>query len=150
MPRFTFWPLATGHEIRMIRMGCKNRPFYIIGAIQAKLRMKRWDIPDEVLGSYDPMLTVNKERLASIDLERLSYWIGQGAKCDEHTKSLLGLIGFLPISPTVYQVGWKMRRRKWLEEQRKARGEPPEDLPLDPNKRPFLWGHIPVKKNLLE
>ena len=65
-------------EIRLIKMGCKNRPFYHVGVLPAPKPLERH--PDEIIGSFDPMLNERNEKLLSIDLNRLAFWIGEGKK----------------------------------------------------------------------
>ncbi|RWS31492.1 28S ribosomal protein S16-like protein [Leptotrombidium deliense] len=93
--------------IRLHRIGCANRPFYQIGVIPNMKRVGR--IPDEVFGSYDPMPNENNEKLVAIDLDRLAYWLGQGAVPSISMKRILGLIGFFPMYPPLYKEAWEKR-----------------------------------------
>ena len=85
MVRF-FW--KTGDVIRLVRMGCTNRPFYHIGVIPARKRIGR--VPHEVIGSYDNFPNERNEKLVSIDLNRLTYWLGRGAEPSKSVGMLLG------------------------------------------------------------
>jgi len=87
MPRYKFfWP--SGTHIRLVRMGCTNRPFYHIGVIPKRKRIGR--VPHEVIGSYDPMPNEKNEKLVSIDLNRLTHWLGKGAEPSIGVAKLLG------------------------------------------------------------
>lgn len=79
-------------EIRLIKMGCRNRPFYHVGVLPLPKPKERY--PDEIIGSYDPMLNDRNEKLLSIDLHRLSFWLGEGAKPTEEVSHLLGMFLF--------------------------------------------------------
>ena len=70
-------------------MGCKNRPFYQLGALPARRRPNL--LPDEVLGNVDPIPNENNEIIASADLKRLSYWMGKEAMLSNGAKDVLGL-----------------------------------------------------------
>ena len=67
-------------RIRLARTGRTNRPFFRFGAFDSRTR--RDGSPIEYLGHYDPLV---KEFDASVklDLDRVQYWIGKGAKCSE-------------------------------------------------------------------
>ena len=67
-------------RIRLARTGRTNRPFYRFGAFDSRTR--RDGSPIEYLGHYDPLV---KEFDASVklDLDRVRYWLGHGAKCSE-------------------------------------------------------------------
>ena len=71
-------------KIRLARGGSKKRPFYSI--VAADSRMPRDGRFIEQLGYYDPMKDPFDLKL---DLERVDYWIGQGAQPSERVASLL-------------------------------------------------------------
>jgi len=68
--------------IRLARHGAKKKPFYHIVAIDK--RRARNAICTEKLGFYNPM-----EKHATINLERVKYWISTGAQCSETVAKLL-------------------------------------------------------------
>ena len=82
------WPLKSGFSVRLIRMGCKNRPFYQLGALPTRRRPNL--LPDEVLGNVDPIPNENNEIVASADLKRLSFWMGKGAKFSKGAENVMG------------------------------------------------------------
>lgn len=49
----------------------------------------------EQLGTYDPMVNVHGEKLVSLNTERITYWIGQGAHISQSCSILLGECGGL-------------------------------------------------------
>jgi ribosomal protein S16 len=83
------WPKKKGLCIRLIRMGCANRPFYQIGALPSTRRPHL--LPDEVIGCIDPVPNEKNEIIASVDLKRLAYWMGRGAQLSNGTQRVLGL-----------------------------------------------------------
>ena len=81
-------PHQGGFSIRLIRMGCKNRPFYQLGALPSRRRPNL--LPDEVIGNVDPIPNENNEIIACVDLKRLSYWMGKGAVFSKGAQNVLG------------------------------------------------------------
>jgi small subunit ribosomal protein S16 len=73
-------------RIRMARLGRTNRPFFRFGAFDSRTR--RDGRPIEYLGHYDPLVK-EFEQSVKLDLERVQYWIGKGAKCSETVASFL-------------------------------------------------------------
>ncbi|MFV0335769.1 MAG: 30S ribosomal protein S16 [Tropicimonas sp.] len=65
-------------KIRLTRGGSKKRPFYSI--VAADSRMPRDGRFIEKLGTYNPLLPKDSEDRVKIDLERVQYWLGQGAQ----------------------------------------------------------------------
>lgn len=82
------WPHKSGFGIKLVRMGCKNRPYYQIGAMPSRRRTGL--LPDEVIGSLDPVPNERNEIVAAVDLSRLSYWMGRGARLSVGMQTLLG------------------------------------------------------------
>ena len=71
-------------RLRLARMGRKKNPFYrIVAADQRAPRDGRFI---ERLGYYDPMKEPNDLK---VDLERVDYWLGQGASPSETVASLI-------------------------------------------------------------
>ena len=65
-------------KIRLARGGSKKRPHYSIVATDS--RMPRDGRFLEKLGTYDPLLAKDNEGRVKMDIERVQYWIGQGAQ----------------------------------------------------------------------
>ncbi|KAG7173761.1 probable 28S ribosomal protein S16, mitochondrial [Homarus americanus] len=99
--------------IRFAKHGCTNRPFFHIVVMEK--RKPRQGHVIEQLGTYDPLANAFGEKLCSINLERTSHWIGQGALISNSCAVLLGLSGLLPLHPTSYMLAW--RNRKAAEEK---------------------------------
>ena len=73
-------------SIRLSRAGAKNLPFYHL--VVTDSRNKRDGRYIERLGFFNPVGTDSEENLR-IDVERVDYWIGQGAQPSDRVKSLL-------------------------------------------------------------
>ncbi|MDG2374785.1 MAG: 30S ribosomal protein S16 [Woeseiaceae bacterium] len=72
--------------IRLSRAGAKKRPFYHL--VVTDSRNKRDGRYIERLGFFNPVGKQTEENLR-IDLERMDYWIGQGARPSDRVKTLL-------------------------------------------------------------
>ena len=70
--------------IRLSRTGCINAPSYRV--MVADTRAPRDGRFIEIVGSYDPK---RKGENYTLDLERIDYWLGQGAKASETVASLV-------------------------------------------------------------
>lgn len=70
--------------IRLRREGTKNRPFYRI--VVADKRSPRDGKFIETLGSYDPL---DKNQTTPLKLDRVDYWLKQGAQPSETVASLI-------------------------------------------------------------
>jgi len=73
-------------SIRLSRAGAKKRPFYHLVVTDSRNRRDGRYI--ERLGFFNPVGTENEENLR-IDMERVDYWIGQGAQPSDRVASLL-------------------------------------------------------------
>jgi len=104
----------TSLAIRLARHGCANRPFYHIVVIAHK--EKRDADPIEQIGTYDPVLNKNNEKMVAVNFERLKYWLSEGAQPSKPAAELLGLSGFLPIHPFTY-----IRARRHREAERREK-----------------------------
>lgn len=72
--------------IRLARGGAKRRPFY--GIMVADQRRSPRGRFIERVGFFNPRATGGEERLR-IDMERVDYWVGQGAQPSDRVVSLL-------------------------------------------------------------
>lgn len=79
-------------RLRMARTGRKNRPYFRLGAFDARTR--RDGTPIEFLGHYDPLLK-DFDKSVVIDVDRARHWIALGAKCTETVASFLKRKGVL-------------------------------------------------------
>jgi len=72
--------------IRLTRGGAKKRPFYHIVVTDSRNRRDGRYI--ERLGFFNPVAK-GKEVTLSMELERIDYWIGQGAQPSERVAQLV-------------------------------------------------------------
>lgn len=73
-------------RIRLARGGSKKRPFYsIVVADQRRATTSRFI---ERLGFFNPVAKGNEEKLR-VDVDRVQYWIGQGAQPTERVNQLV-------------------------------------------------------------
>jgi small subunit ribosomal protein S16 len=80
-------------KIRLARGGSKKRPFYSIVASDS--RMPRDGRFIEKLGTYNPLLPKDSEDRVKMDLERVQYWLGQGAQPTDRVSRMLEAAGVL-------------------------------------------------------
>ena len=73
-------------SIRLSRGGAKKRPFYHI--VVTDRRNRRDGRYLERLGFFNPVAAPTEEKLR-IDLARIDYWLGQGARPSERVVSLV-------------------------------------------------------------
>ena len=78
-------------KIRLARGGSKKRPFYSIVATDS--RMPRDGRFLEKLGTYAPMLAKDSEDRVKMDMERVQYWLGQGAQPTDRVARFLEAAG---------------------------------------------------------
>eukprot|EP00039_Didymoeca_costata_P024717 m.11222 g.11222 ORF g.11222 m.11222 type:complete len:112 (-) comp4402_c0_seq1:155-490(-) len=81
--------------IRLARsMGHRHRPFYRI--VVADKQFKRDGRFLERVGTYDPLPTREGAKYVTLDIDRIKYWIAEGAQPTERVSILLGKAGILP------------------------------------------------------
>ena len=78
-------------KIRLARGGSKKRPFYSI--VAADSRMPRDGRFIEKLGTYNPLLPKDSEERVKMDMERVQYWLGQGAQATDRVSRFLEAAG---------------------------------------------------------
>lgn len=74
-------------KIRLARGGSKKRPFYRI--VAADSRMPRDGRFIEKLGTYNPLLPKDSEERVKMDMERVQYWLDQGAQPTDRIARML-------------------------------------------------------------
>lgn len=72
--------------IRLARGGARKRPFYQIVVINS--RNTRDGRFVERIGFFNPIATGQAENLR-LDLDRIEYWVGQGATVSERVSALI-------------------------------------------------------------
>ena len=80
-------------KLRLARGGSKKRPFYRI--VAADSRMPRDGRYIEKLGTYNPLLPKDSEERVKMDMERVQYWLGQGAQPTDRISRMLEAAGVL-------------------------------------------------------
>ena len=78
-------------KIRLARGGSKKRPFYRI--VAADSRMPRDGRFIEKLGTYNPLLAKDSEEREQMNMERVQYWLGQGAQPTDRIARMLEAAG---------------------------------------------------------
>ena len=78
-------------KIRLARGGSKKRPHYAI--VAADSRMPRDGRFIEKLGTYNPMLPKDSEDRVKMDIERVKYWLGEGAQPTDRVLRFLDAAG---------------------------------------------------------
>ena len=81
-------------KIRLARGGSKKRPYYSI--VAADSRMPRDGRFIEKLGTYAPLLPKDSEDRVKINLDRVQYWLGQGAQPTDRVARFLEAAGARP------------------------------------------------------
>ena len=107
-------------KIRLARGGSKKRPFYSI--VAADSRMPRDGRFIEKLGTYNPLLPKDSEERVKMDMERVQYWLDQGAQPTDRISRMLEAAGVLEKkernNPQKAQPGKKAQER---EEEKAAK-----------------------------
>ncbi len=80
-------------KIRLARGGSKKRPFYRIVASDS--RMPRDGRYIEKLGTYNPLLPKDSEERVKMNMERVQYWLGEGAQPTDRVSRFLEAAGVL-------------------------------------------------------
>ena len=80
-------------KIRLARGGSKKRPFYRI--VAADSRMPRDGRFVEKLGTYNPLLPKDSEDRVKMNLERVQYWLGEGAQVTDRISRMLEAAGVI-------------------------------------------------------
>ena len=78
-------------KIRLARGGSKKRPHYAI--VVADSRMPRDGRFIEKVGTYNPLLAKDDERRVVMDIERVQYWLGEGAQPTDRVARFLESAG---------------------------------------------------------
>lgn len=72
--------------IRLTRRGAKKQPFYHI--VVTDSRMRQGGTALEQIGYFNPIATGKQQRL-ELDLARVDYWVGKGAKTSDRVAELV-------------------------------------------------------------
>lgn len=100
-------------KLRLARGGSKKRPFYRI--VAADSRMPRDGRYIEKIGTYNPLLPKDSEDRVKMDLERVKYWLGEGAQVTDRVSRFLEAAGVVEKkernNPQKAKPGKKMQER---------------------------------------
>merc|ERR1712083_1116292 len=85
-----------GKIMTLQKKGYVNRPYYEIQVTRENYpRQLVKNIPPiEQVGTFDPLPNEHGEKLCSLNLERIAFYVGRGIKISEEVSTLLGLAGF--------------------------------------------------------
>lgn len=78
-------------KIRLARGGAKKRPFYRI--VVAEASAPRDGRYVERVGTYNPMVPKEHEQRMTLNSERITFWLGQGAKPTDRVHKMLAAAG---------------------------------------------------------
>ena len=78
-------------KIRLARGGAKKRPFYRI--VVAEASAPRDGRYVERVGTYNPMVPKDHDQRLTLKAERITYWLGQGARPTERVQKMLAGAG---------------------------------------------------------
>ena len=126
-------------KIRLGRGGSKKRPHYSI--VAADSRMPRDGRFIEKLGTYNPLLPKDSEDRVRMKMERVQYWLDQGAQPSDRIARMLEAAGVLAkkerANPNKGAPGAKAKERaeekaaKAAEAAAPAEEAPAEDAPAE-------------------
>ncbi len=101
-------------KIRMARGGTKKRPFFKI--VIADARSPRDGRFIERIGHYNPLLAKDHVDRVKFDLDRMKYWLSQGAQPSERIERFLVEVG-LAKKKTQFNDPLKSAPRKKAQER---------------------------------
>ena len=78
-------------KIRLARGGAKKRPFYRI--VVAEASSPRDGRYVERVGTYNPMVPKEHEQRMTLNSERITFWLGKGAKPTDRVHKMLAAAG---------------------------------------------------------
>jgi len=121
-------------KLRLARAGSKKRPFYRI--VAADSRMPRDGRFIEKLGTYNPLLPKDSEERVKMNMERVQYWLGEGAQPTDRVSRMLEAAGVLEKKERANlkkgEPGQKAKdRAEEKAEKAAAAAAPTEDAPAE-------------------
>ena len=131
-------------KIRLARGGSKKRPFYRI--VAADSRMPRDGRYVEKLGTYNPLLPKDSEERVQMNVERIQYWMGQGAQVTDRVSRFLEAAGVIAAktrnNPNKAVPGKKAQER--AEEKAAKAAEAAEEAPAAAEEAPTAAEETPA------
>ena len=120
-------------KIRLARGGSKKRPFYRI--VAADSRMPRDGRFIEKLGPYNPLLPKDSEDRVKMNMERVQYWLDQGAQPTDRISRFLEAAGVAEkkerSNPNKAQPGKKAQERAEEKAAKAAEAEEAANAPAE-------------------
>ncbi len=120
-------------KIRLARGGSKKRPFYRI--VAADSRMPRDGRFIEKLGTYNPLLPKDSEDRVKMNLERIQYWMDQGAQPTDRISRFLEAAGVVEkkerSNPQKGEPGQKAKDRAEEKAEKAAAAAEAAEAPAD-------------------
>ena len=117
-------------KIRLARGGSKKRPFYRI--VAADSRMPRDGRFIEKLGTYNPLLPKDSEERVKMNVERIQYWLSEGAQPTDRVARMLEAAGVREkterSNPKKGEPGQKAKDRA---EEKAAKAAEPAEAPAE-------------------
>ena len=114
-------------KMRLSMGGTKKRPVYKI--VVADSSFPRDGIFIEKLGFFNPLIPKEKKERMGLDVERVKYWLGQGAQPTTRVARLLGENEIMPMPAKGNnpQKAIPKKDRKKTEEGGEAKAESPKE-----------------------
>ncbi len=111
-------------KIRLARGGAKKRPFYHL--VAADIRAPRDGKYIERLGFFNPMVAKDAEDRTRLDIERIQYWLAQGAQPTLRVQKLLAEAGLMekpaiPANQTKQHLPKAKAQERLAEKEEKAK-----------------------------
>ena len=111
-------------KIRLARGGAKKRPFYRI--VVAEASSPRDGRYVERVGTYNPMVPKEHDQRLVINGERITFWLGKGAKPTERVQKMLASAGLM-AAPVLRDQPKKSAPGKKRVEREAAAAEAPAE-----------------------
>ena len=118
-------------KIRLARGGAKKRPFYRI--VVAEASAPRDGRYVERVGTYNPMVPKEHEQRMTLNSERITFWLGQGAKPTDRVHKMLAAAG-LAEAPVIRDQPKKSapgKKRAEREAEAASAAAPAEEAPAE-------------------
>ena len=120
-------------KIRLARGGSKKRPFYRI--VAADSRMPRDGRYIERLGTYNPLLPKDSDERVKMNVERIQYWMSEGAQVTDRGSRFLEAAGILEKktrnNPKKALPGQKTQDRAEEKSAKDSTEVPPGEAPAE-------------------
>ena len=118
-------------KIRLSMGGAKKRPVYKI--VVADSRSSRDGRFIEKVGFFNPLIPKTKKERVNLEVERIKYWIGKGAKPTLRVSRILGEAEIYPMPPKGNNpqkaIPKKDRKKDKSEEKEAPKAEPKKEAP---------------------